>query len=74
MRLLQHPLDGRKSNVETVGSIANWANLLLEGRGEKLELSAKGYGSVTEVEDNRLAVNFDVAGDKRVMDAYVDHV
>ena len=37
---------GRKSNVETVGSIANWANLLLEGRGEKLELSAKAVGAI----------------------------
>jgi DNA helicase-2/ATP-dependent DNA helicase PcrA len=32
-----------------------------------------GYGTVTEVEDNRLAVHFDVAGDKKVMDAYVEH-
>ena len=28
-----------------------------------------GYGTVTEVADNRLAVHFDVAGDKKVMDA-----
>ena len=31
-----------------------------------------GYGTVTEVADNRLAVRFDVAGDKKVMDAYVE--
>ncbi len=31
-----------------------------------------GYGTVTEVADNRLAVHFDVAGDKKVMDAYVE--
>src|SRR5438874_409803 len=37
---------GCKSNVETVGSIAKWANLLLEGRGEKLELSAKAVGAI----------------------------
>jgi hypothetical protein len=27
---------------------------------------------VTEVADNRLGVHFDVAGDKKVMDAYVE--
>ena len=32
-----------------------------------------GYGTVTEVEDNKLAIHFDVAGDKKVMDAYVEH-
>jgi DNA helicase-2/ATP-dependent DNA helicase PcrA len=32
-----------------------------------------GYGTVTEVADNRLAVHFDLAGDKKVMDAYVEH-
>ena len=31
-----------------------------------------GYGTVTEVADNRLAVHFDAAGDKKVMDAYVE--
>jgi DNA helicase-2/ATP-dependent DNA helicase PcrA len=33
-----------------------------------------GYGTVTEVADNRLAVHFDLAGDKKVLDAYVEHV
>jgi DNA helicase-2/ATP-dependent DNA helicase PcrA len=32
-----------------------------------------GYGTVTEVEANKLAIRFDVAGDKKVMDAYVEH-
>jgi DNA helicase-2/ATP-dependent DNA helicase PcrA len=32
-----------------------------------------GYGTVTSVEDNKLAIHFDVAGDKKVMDAYVEH-
>jgi DNA helicase II / ATP-dependent DNA helicase PcrA len=31
-----------------------------------------GYGTVTEVEDNKLAIHFDVAGDKKVMDAFVE--
>jgi DNA helicase-2/ATP-dependent DNA helicase PcrA len=32
-----------------------------------------GYGTVTGVEDNKLAIRFDIAGDKKVMDAYVEH-
>jgi len=32
-----------------------------------------GYGTVTEVEANKLVIHFDVAGDKKVMDAYVEH-
>jgi DNA helicase-2/ATP-dependent DNA helicase PcrA len=31
-----------------------------------------GYGTVIEVEDNKLAIHFDVAGDKKVMDAFVE--
>ena len=31
-----------------------------------------GYGTVTRVEDNKLAIHFDVAGEKKVMDAYVE--
>jgi DNA helicase-2/ATP-dependent DNA helicase PcrA len=31
-----------------------------------------GYGTVTQVEDNKLAIHFDVAGDKKVMDGYVE--
>jgi DNA helicase-2/ATP-dependent DNA helicase PcrA len=32
-----------------------------------------GYGTITAVEDNKLAVHFDVAGDKKIMDAFVEH-
>jgi DNA helicase-2/ATP-dependent DNA helicase PcrA len=31
-----------------------------------------GYGTITEIEDNKLAIHFDVAGDKKVMDAFVE--
>jgi DNA helicase-2/ATP-dependent DNA helicase PcrA len=33
-----------------------------------------GYGTITNVEDNKLAIHFDVSGEKKVMDAYVEHV
>jgi DNA helicase-2/ATP-dependent DNA helicase PcrA len=32
-----------------------------------------GYGTITQVEDNKLSINFDVAGAKKVMDAFVEH-
>jgi DNA helicase-2/ATP-dependent DNA helicase PcrA len=32
-----------------------------------------GYGTITQVEDNKLSIHFDVAGDKKVMDAFVEH-
>jgi DNA helicase-2/ATP-dependent DNA helicase PcrA len=31
-----------------------------------------GYGTVRSVEDNRLEINFEHAGDKKVMDAFVE--
>jgi ATP-dependent DNA helicase UvrD/PcrA len=31
-----------------------------------------GYGTITAVEDSKLAIHFDHAGDKKVMDAYVE--
>ena len=31
-----------------------------------------GYGTITAVEDNKLAIHFEHAGDKKVMDAYVE--
>jgi DNA helicase-2/ATP-dependent DNA helicase PcrA len=42
--------------------------------GDRVFHQKFGYGSITEVEDNKLAINFDVAGDKKVMDAYVERV
>jgi DNA helicase-2/ATP-dependent DNA helicase PcrA len=40
--------------------------------GDRVFHQKFGYGSITEVEDNKLAIHFDVAGDKKVMDAYVE--
>jgi DNA helicase-2/ATP-dependent DNA helicase PcrA len=42
--------------------------------GDRVFHQKFGYGSITEVEDNKLAIHFDVAGDKKVMDAYVERV
>ncbi len=40
--------------------------------GERIFNQKFGYGTITEVADNRLTVRFDLAGDKKVMDAYVE--
>ena len=42
--------------------------------GDRVFHQKFGYGSITEVEDNKLAIRFDIAGDKKVMDAYVERV
>jgi DNA helicase-2/ATP-dependent DNA helicase PcrA len=41
--------------------------------GDRVFSQKFGYGIVTAVEDSRLSVRFDEAGDKKVMDAFVDH-
>jgi ATP-dependent DNA helicase UvrD/PcrA len=40
--------------------------------GDRVFSQKFGYGTVTEVDDSRLAVSFDLAGDKKVMDAFVE--
>ena len=42
--------------------------------GDRVFHQKFGYGAVTAVEDNRLAIRFEHAGDKKVLDAYVEHV
>jgi DNA helicase-2/ATP-dependent DNA helicase PcrA len=41
--------------------------------GERVFHQKFGYGTITTVEDNKLAIHFDVAGDKKIMDAFVEH-
>jgi ATP-dependent DNA helicase UvrD/PcrA len=42
-------------------------------RGDRVFSQKFGYGTVTAVEDNRLSIRFEKAGEKKVMDAYVEH-
>ncbi len=42
--------------------------------GDRVFHQKFGNGTVTEVWDNRLAIHFDAAGDKKIMDAYVERV
>src|ERR1700730_11830599 len=57
------PVPRRGEEVRRVGSFAV---------GNRVFHQKFGYGTVTEVADNRLAVHFDVAGHKNGMDAYVE--
>jgi DNA helicase-2/ATP-dependent DNA helicase PcrA len=40
--------------------------------GDRVFNAKFGYGIVTAVEDSRLSIRFDEAGDKKVMDAFID--
>ena len=42
--------------------------------GDRVFHQKFGYGTVRAVEDNKLAIHFDDAGDKKVMDAFVERV
>jgi DNA helicase-2/ATP-dependent DNA helicase PcrA len=57
------PVPRRGEEVRKVGSFAV---------GDRVFHQKFGYGSITDVEDNKLSIHFDVAGDKKVMDAYVE--
>jgi ATP-dependent DNA helicase UvrD/PcrA len=57
------PAPRRGAEIRKVGGFAV---------GDRVFNRKFGYGTITEVEDNRLAVAFDLAGDKKVMDAYVE--
>ena len=41
-------------------------------RGDRVFHQKFGYGTVQRVEDNKLAITFDKAGDKMVMDSFVE--
>jgi DNA helicase II / ATP-dependent DNA helicase PcrA len=55
----------RGAEVRRVGGFA---------RGDRIFHQKFGYGTVRAVEDNKLAISFDKAGDKMVMDAFVEKV
>jgi DNA helicase-2/ATP-dependent DNA helicase PcrA len=57
------PVPRRGEEIRKVGGFAV---------GDRIFHQKFGYGTVTAVEDNRLAVAFDLAGDKKIMDAYVE--
>jgi DNA helicase-2/ATP-dependent DNA helicase PcrA len=42
--------------------------------GDRVFHQKFGYGTIQAVEDNKLEVAFEKAGDKKVMDAFVERV
>jgi DNA helicase II / ATP-dependent DNA helicase PcrA len=56
------PVPLRGHEVRRVGGFA---------KGDRIFHQKFGYGTVRAVEDNKLAISFDKAGDKMVMDAFV---
>jgi DNA helicase II / ATP-dependent DNA helicase PcrA len=52
----------RGAEMPTIGGFAP---------GDRVFHQKFGYGTVREVEDNKLAIDFDKAGDKKVMDSFV---
>jgi DNA helicase II / ATP-dependent DNA helicase PcrA len=59
------PVPQRGVEVRRVGGFA---------KGDRIFHQKFGYGTVRAVEDNKLAISFDKAGDKMVMDAFVEKV
>jgi DNA helicase II / ATP-dependent DNA helicase PcrA len=57
------PLPRRGIEIKKVGGFSV---------GDRVFSQKFGYGTVTEVDDNRLAIRFEHAGDKKVLDAYVE--
>jgi DNA helicase-2/ATP-dependent DNA helicase PcrA len=63
--------------IEARGEPARGAELRRVGGfspGDRVFHQKFGYGTVQSVEDNKLAIAFDKAGDKKVMDAFVEKV
>ncbi len=56
------PVPLRGHEVRRVGGFA---------KGDRIFHQKFGYGTVRAVEDNKLAISFDKAGEKMVMDAFV---
>jgi DNA helicase-2/ATP-dependent DNA helicase PcrA len=58
------PVPKRGQEIPRVGGFAI---------GDRVFHQKFGYGTVRTVEDNKLAIDFELAGDKKVMDAFVEH-
>ncbi|MGH7045158.1 MAG: ATP-dependent helicase [Stellaceae bacterium] len=58
------PVPRRREEVRRVGGFSI---------GDRVFHQKFGYGTILTVEDNKLAIRFEHAGDKKIMDAYVEH-
>ncbi len=63
MLIAAGPVPRRGAEIRRVGGFSV---------GDRVFHQKFGYGAVTAVEDNKLAIRFEHAGDKKIMDAYVE--
>jgi DNA helicase-2/ATP-dependent DNA helicase PcrA len=74
----QFPLMARRPPVLEARQVAEWEAAPRPARAEAIPVGARvfhqkfGYGTVTSAEDDRLDIAFDKAGDKRVLDRFVE--
>ena len=61
-------LSGAAYGAAGPGSLQEFANSV----GDRVFHQKFGYGIIRVVEDNKLEINFEHAGDKKVMDAFVE--
>jgi DNA helicase II / ATP-dependent DNA helicase PcrA len=64
MRSSPHIIEGQLVARETEGGSVE--------RGQRVFHQKYGYGRVTEVEGNKLTVDFEKAGEKRVLESFVE--
>ena len=60
--------------MEALSGAARWSAAAAGTRSETWCFHRKfGYGAITAVQDNKLAIWVEHASDKNVLDAYVEH-
>ena len=64
MRSTPHIIEGQLVARETEGAAIE--------RGDRVFHQKFGYGRVTRVDGNKLTIDFDKAGEKRVIDGFVN--
>jgi DNA helicase-2/ATP-dependent DNA helicase PcrA len=70
-----HPGHQSRDIIEGEGRLVAVSDTGAEGaykRGDRVFHIKFGYGAVTHVEGNKLSVSFDKAGDKKVIDSFVE--
>ncbi len=74
----QFPLMARRPPVIEARQVAEWEAAPRPARADAIAVGARvfhqkfGYGTVTSAEDDRLDIDFDKAGSKRVLDRFVE--
>ncbi|HTW28132.1 MAG TPA: UvrD-helicase domain-containing protein [Acetobacteraceae bacterium] len=76
----QFPLTARRPRVIDAAAVAEWERPARPARADAIPVGSRvfhqkfGYGVVRAAEDDRLDIEFDKAGSKRVLDRFVERV